>query len=273
MHRTVLAAPLAAALASQADLASAGTMLFGSDLGSGGDPSALYGVDPTTGAATRIGSIGFDFVDSLAFSPDGTLYGAGLAPGTNDNVLLTIDPVTGAGTQVTSLDRDVFSLSFIGDTLYGVNSQEDLATIDILTGSFTEISFIGDGTLGLASDSDGDLFAIQIDELFTVDPATGATGPQTDLGDFNLRNATFAPDDTLFATDLGSRFISGDESTLVTVDPANGDVTVVGNLGADLAGLAAAPAGFGVVPLPMAGWLLLGGVGALAAVGRRRESA
>lgn len=74
---------------------------------SGTDPEtfreALYRVDLASGAASRIGYIGFRDVDGLAIHPDGTLYGAAdgssEAGGTSD-LLVRINPETGAGTFV-----------------------------------------------------------------------------------------------------------------------------------------------------------------------------
>lgn len=86
--------------------AAAGAQPFG--YASATDPDsplrdALYRVDLATGAASRIGYIGFRDVDGLAFHPDGTLYGAADgsadAGGTSD-LLVRIDPANGAGTPV-----------------------------------------------------------------------------------------------------------------------------------------------------------------------------
>jgi len=76
---------------------------------SGTDPDspslrdALYRINLATGAATRIGYIGFRDIDGLAFHPDGVLYGAADgsadAGGTSD-VLVRINPETGSGSFV-----------------------------------------------------------------------------------------------------------------------------------------------------------------------------
>ena len=68
--------------------------LYGSN--SGGGPSSLYNIDPTTGAGTVVGAIGFRAVGSLDFHPtNNDLYGTGRRPGDGTAVLITIDPCTG----------------------------------------------------------------------------------------------------------------------------------------------------------------------------------
>ena len=89
---------------------------FGGGLGSSGDllfmpDGTLYGtvpvgtidrlvrVDPATGRATIIGSIGFRDVFGLAVSPDGRVFGSANGASTVAR-LIVIDTATGAGTSV-----------------------------------------------------------------------------------------------------------------------------------------------------------------------------
>jgi hypothetical protein len=60
-------------------------------------PANLYTIDLGTGAATLVGSTGFQ-AGSLEFGPDGALYGGGT--GTSSGSLFRIDPATGASTLV-----------------------------------------------------------------------------------------------------------------------------------------------------------------------------
>lgn len=106
--------------------------------------SDLYRVDLATGAATRIGPIGFNDVDGLAISPDGQLYGvadltAGSGSGLTD-FLIRIDHVTGAGTQIGPLS--------------GLANQGPGGSLDY------GLAFTCDGRLWLSSDSTGSLWEV-----------------------------------------------------------------------------------------------------------------
>jgi hypothetical protein len=69
--------------------------LYGIDGGNG--PAALLTINRVTGAASAVGSTGFQ-AGSLEFGPDGALYGGGT--GSNAGLLFRIDRNTGAGTFV-----------------------------------------------------------------------------------------------------------------------------------------------------------------------------
>ena len=216
-------------------------------------PSRLYQIHPTTGAATLIGAIGFDEVGGLAFHPDGRLYGVGKRPGPNTWVLIRIDPDTAAGTQVGTLNNTVagsghYDLSFHSDgTLYltadsQVNPCVSLFTVDLATGAATEI---GDTTVcsagnALAFSRTDVLRHANIDSggtLYTVDTATGASGAPsiglTYLGFPVLVNPR--PNAIDVDRDSGVSYVSIDDGTdasgpnyLATLDPVTGDVTHVG---------------------------------------------
>jgi len=70
----------------------------------GRDPG-LQIVDPLTGTATRVSppDPGDIPIESLAFSPDGTLFGVAQANGGRRNDLLLIDPDTGVATHATDI--------------------------------------------------------------------------------------------------------------------------------------------------------------------------
>src|SRR5450755_3081180 len=66
-----------------------------------GGSAALYRIDPTTAAATLVGSLGLGFVfeGGLAFSPSGTAYGTNGGTATNPQ-LFTLNLATGAASIV-----------------------------------------------------------------------------------------------------------------------------------------------------------------------------
>lgn len=106
--------------------------------------SDLYRVDLATGAATRVGAIGFNDVDGLAFAPGGQLYGvadqtAASGSGLSD-FLIRIDVATGAGTLVGPLS---------GLANRGPNGSLDYG-----------LAFTCDGRLWLSSDSTGVLWEV-----------------------------------------------------------------------------------------------------------------
>ena len=116
-------------------------VLYGNtSVGFGGTANdALYMIDPTTGAATPIGSaVGFNRVYALGFNSSGTLYGISQ----DRNELITIDTTTGVGT--------------------GVASESLAAPYDL---AFRP----SDGTLFVADSNPGTF------SLYTMDPSTGAT--------------------------------------------------------------------------------------------------
>lgn len=194
--------------------------LYGSDVST----RVLVTIDPTTGAATVVGPIGFSFVEGLAFDPlAGVLWGADR--GTNE--LIRIDPSTGAGTAVGPFGVDsIRGLAFdpgIG-TLYGSRDGPDrLFTIDLTTGMATKIGPTGNGPMsGLTFDTTtGMLFGSnpESNELFVLDPATGAAtlvGPLSP----SLYPAGLAFDDAsarLFGAAM-DRLVQIDEQSGATVE-------------------------------------------------------
>jgi hypothetical protein len=74
-------------------------VLYGStSVGYGATADTLYSINPTTGAATLIGRIGFADVYSLGFTQNGTLWGIETAD--PSGTLIDINTATGAGTAV-----------------------------------------------------------------------------------------------------------------------------------------------------------------------------
>ncbi|MFZ3321820.1 MAG: hypothetical protein WA190_05560 [Usitatibacter sp.] len=118
--------------------ANAAVTIYGSAYVGGGGASTLYSINPSTGAATVIGPIGFPQVGAMDLSPSGVLFG--MSPGT----LITINRTTGVGTAVGPTGLGSFQdLAFRSDgTLFGY-SQGDIYTINTTTGAATLIGNTG----------------------------------------------------------------------------------------------------------------------------------
>ncbi len=132
-----------------ADITFSGGTLYGANASLG----ALYTVDTTTGASTRISSSNNPITTGSGghglAAQGGTLF---TTPDGASRNLYTYDATTGAGTIVTGLSGapisdSINALAFDGalPTLYGVNSEENspshthLITIDTTTGVITDI--------------------------------------------------------------------------------------------------------------------------------------
>lgn len=104
-------------------------------------PDDLYEIDLTNQTTTRIGSIGFNGVQGLDYSPSGLLY----AWDVNDGLLI-VNPVTGSAVDVNSSiggTGAIQSIVFAPDgRLFGASQQ--LYSINPLTGAFTPIG-VGNG--------------------------------------------------------------------------------------------------------------------------------
>jgi hypothetical protein len=104
-------------------------------------PDDLYEIDLVSQTTTRIGSMGFNGVQGLDFSPSGLLYSWDVING-----LLIVNPVTGAAVDVNSSiggTGAIQSIVFAPDgRLFGASQQ--LFSINPLTGAFTAIG-VGNG--------------------------------------------------------------------------------------------------------------------------------
>ncbi len=119
------------------------------------DTNMLYTMNPTTGAATPIGSLGFSNIMDMAFNSHGVLYAVDAFS------LWTINPLTGAGSFVASLtgtDGCVMGLAFdTTDSLYGTSWCSDnspLYKIDPVTGATTIV-----GYTGISNPHGGDIYS------------------------------------------------------------------------------------------------------------------
>lgn len=156
------------------------------------DAARLYSLDPTTAAATYIGSLGAGYVfeGGLAFDPiDGTLYGANV--GSNEApYIFVVDPSTGVATLrglVAGAPHDFNGLVFDdAGQLYGLdgetqaiwkidkNNPGSAATQQVGTGLGAGMDMGSVG--GLARGSDGTVYgyASATHQLFKVDLSTGS---------------------------------------------------------------------------------------------------
>jgi len=226
-------------------------------------PSNLYSIDPNTGAAILIGSIGFKSCSGIAIHPNtGEMFGAcntSEGRGKKVSVLVSIDTLIGAGTLIgqTGIENDPISANDISDlsfrpdgTLFGYapsNGPFDLlVTIDTNTGAATligptEFFLFGNGIAWSPADI---LFHADDTDLSTVNPTDGTLTFVASL--------TF-PDDTDRISGMDFQPVTNilygsaglDRSpgpNLVTIDTSSGVVKIVGNTGLDgLTGLAFDP--------------------------------
>lgn len=133
------------------NLQKSGVLLFGSSFFGSNGLSTLYHIDSGTGAATAIGSIGFERVGAMDFHPStGVLYAtAERADGSDTPVLITIDISSGAGTEVgpTGINGTVGDVSFRRDGMlfvYDANaSDHTLYTVDLSTGAASLVGSTG----------------------------------------------------------------------------------------------------------------------------------
>lgn len=158
----------------------------------------LHLIDPATGRATVIGSLGVPLIHGLAFNlADGLLYGVR----GEENMLYRIDPATAAATAVGTLSisglsgldfnpagRLIASRSAGGGALYEIDPSTGAATFLVATHRLTGITFHPEsgalyGVDNLPTENgDGD----DVSRFFSVDFATGAA---TLIGDMSIENA------------------------------------------------------------------------------------
>ncbi len=141
-------------------------LVFGSDgtLYSAGRDSTLYTVDPTTGAATAVGNMGYSSAGDLAFDQQGRLFLS-----STNNSLVQIDPGTGAGTELGAFGfGNVFGIARDSTGIMYGYSEQNIFSIDLLTGAGTLLqNYAGSGL----SQAYGGSFRT---EAIVPEPATAA---------------------------------------------------------------------------------------------------
>ncbi|MEM1181587.1 MAG: LamG-like jellyroll fold domain-containing protein, partial [Acidobacteriota bacterium] len=147
-------------------------------------PSALYRIDPVTGASTMIGQLGLSGSlneGDIAFDPNGTLYGIG-----NQLKFFTVNTSTGAATSLPNVggyNADYSNLAFDGGgTLYALDNTISAGqltntwqTINPGSGAILtsqNLSYFAGPLGGMDYDGDADEFLI-IDSKF---PGTSLPG-------------------------------------------------------------------------------------------------
>jgi|GEM_PF-682277 len=208
-----------------ANLSGLTTQPDGSLLAIAGTIKALVRVDPDSGVATPIGTLGvsggsgqFDALDlGMTSSCQGTLY---LSSGVL-HTLYTVDPATGSATPVGDTGVAISGLAERGGVLYGAGAKGDntLYRIDPKTGATKAIGGFGSeattwiNSVSLSFDAKGTLWAAlnyvppqpgsatvpDWADLATIDPRTGAlhkvgpiTGPES-LRQFGMKGFTVGP--------------------------------------------------------------------------------
>ncbi|MGH2522294.1 MAG: DUF11 domain-containing protein [Anaerolineales bacterium] len=243
--------------------------LYGAAYQTSDGPGLFYLINPTNGAATLVGPIGFEHVSAMDFDPGGTLFATGeRMDGSDTNVLLTIDPCTGVGSEVgpTGVDGSagvdfnnaISDISFrrSDGTLFAyLDPNNGLGTINAATGaaSFIGTTNSGGGSGGIAFSSNDSLFHANNVSLSTLNQTTAQETVVAPLGfppeaNFIPRiNALDFRGETLFGVlDDGEPGFGAQENYLTTVNTMTGAVT---NVGATQGGLDAIAFTSGVADL------------------------
>lgn len=108
--------------------------------------NGLYRVDPDTGLATLLMSLGeYQSSGDLTFDSDGVMFGTARGPNGND-YLLRIDPLRFEITIVGDTGvSEIWGLYFSGGLLYGVTSNGTLLSINRVTGTADQLASLGIG--------------------------------------------------------------------------------------------------------------------------------
>lgn len=184
----------------------------------------LYRIDLATGAQTRVGPIGFNDVEGMAFAGLDELYaavdGTQGAGGTSTDFLIRIDLASGTGTLVGSLSG-LAGQGPSGQLDYGLASTcdgrlwlasentQELWEVSRLNGGVRRVGSTGASISGLAGRGES-LYGVSVGSdaaLYRIDPQTaqatrigalGIGGPIENVGlDFDLDGALWATLDPL----------------------------------------------------------------------------
>ena len=182
-----------------------------------GSASRLYSLDPTTGAATQIGSAG-------AFTLSGTAFGFDFNP-TVDRIR-----VTSTTTQNLRLNPNDGTLAATDSALAYAAGDPNVGATPRIVGSAYTNNFSGATTTTLYDiDSNLDILATQIPPNNGVLNTVGALGFNTsDLVGFDISGLTGTAFASLTAPGAAT-------SSLFTVNLATGAGTLVGTIGASVA--------------------------------------
>ncbi|MEX0585800.1 MAG: SdrD B-like domain-containing protein, partial [Pirellulales bacterium] len=210
----------------------------------------LYHVDPTTGVPFHPQFSELDAVAGIAFAPDGDLYGLTTETTiySTPNTLYRIDPRTGTSTAIGPTGHTIGEgdIDFDPTTgvLYGLYTLDEgqfslprMFTINLATGAATECGLVLPGTdlSAMAFDAGGNLYAIDSidDQLLQLSKNSASiltsVALNHDVG--TQAGIDFDPvSGTLYLID-GGNFNDDSSSGIYTIDPATGQVTLVGRAG------------------------------------------
>jgi uncharacterized repeat protein (TIGR01451 family) len=206
-------------------------------------PFNIYSINPTTGAATSVGTLSFASA-SLARNPTtGLIYYAAINASGGRYSIATWDPATSTNTTLSStVNIYLPRFAFKSDgTLYGMDSNNNLYTLSTSTGAILTTSgpVTGGGlATGLGGDMafapDGTLYMIAGTNLYRISGTTstlvGNTGVTAPAG------LAFGDNGALYASDT-----TAGNSRIYTLSTVNGAATLVGSSGAALSDLTALP--------------------------------
>lgn len=173
-------------------------------LGADGATDALLEIDVETGAATSIGAIGIDGVDSLALEPEsGRLFG--VAAG---GALVEIDRATGAGALVATLDAPVTELAIdgIAHMALGSDAEGIHYSVDLVTGACTALPLRGFPQHDLVwTGYEGSFHGIYAGtQLVHIDLASQRSFTLHSPGFTGIRGLAPGPDLALYGSDLAT---------------------------------------------------------------------
>ena len=236
--------------------------LFGATQ-SGGGPADLHRLDPATGAASFIGSMGINRVSGMDTDAAGRLVATGEDPFSGQALMARVDTVTGAATTVgpTGIESFGFSsmpgLTFRGPAgpffvyLQGGEGGDGVGTLDPGSGAFTDIGPARSGGCcgnAIAFSPTDVLFHASEGPLETLDPVTGLATLVANLiflppaDNFpRINSMDFHPATGVLYAILNDGFGGSPENYLATIDVVTGAVTIVGQSAGGLDGLAWAP--------------------------------
>lgn len=212
----------------------------------------LYRVDLATGQHVRVGAIGFNDVEGLAFAGLGELYaavdGTQGSGGVASDFLIRIDLATGAGTLVGALTglagqgpggQMDYGLAATCDGRLWLSSEgtQEIWEVSRLNGGLRRVGSTGASLSGLAGRGES-LYGVSVGAdaaLYLVDPRTAQTtriGPLGIGGPIESVGLDFDSGGTLWATldPLNSAL----PSRVVRVDTRTGAASLVSNISLDV---------------------------------------
>ncbi|TWF56810.1 DUF6923 family protein [Neorhizobium alkalisoli] len=145
--------------------------------------SDLYRIDPTTGASTRIGSLGMYSANALEIDANGNAY---LASNTNGN-LYSVNLSTGGATKIGQYSTTVGSagdLAFLNNKLYLAATDNSIIEISPVTGEALHQAKTGLSNLFGLEKLGAALYAFAGDDFFTINPVTGERVPMKEVSGY-----------------------------------------------------------------------------------------